>query len=245
MEDDRVWAVKQILFDYLKSPSLRHMRDPHSVGRLAQEIVKRLDRGNTIWRKWDSQRETLLKSATACWVPVEDLRDYLNGMPGPKLTTTDVAERLRLVEEAQYETPTDDLRASCRELYDLEKTEGTELPAIISRLKDHVTDGEVRLRTERQDQYKKMREEQRAAQEQRLLSGADCNWTQLRNSKNWYCRKNGRTYRVSPTKDNMWRLDRVAAAADEEPGGLIGKYRGRGDATKALADLAYKPEPKW
>jgi hypothetical protein len=38
-EDERVWAVKELLFDYVKSPSLRHIRDPYSVSRLAQEIV--------------------------------------------------------------------------------------------------------------------------------------------------------------------------------------------------------------
>jgi hypothetical protein len=47
----------------LKSPSPRHIRDPHSVIKLAQEIVRRIDRGNSIWRMWDGQREVLLKSA--------------------------------------------------------------------------------------------------------------------------------------------------------------------------------------
>lgn len=27
-EDERVWAIKDLLLDYVKSPSLRHMRDP-------------------------------------------------------------------------------------------------------------------------------------------------------------------------------------------------------------------------
>lgn len=101
-EDERVWAVKELLFDYVKSPSLRHIRDPHSLLRLAQEIVERIDRGNSIWRKWDGQREVLLNSALPCWIRVEDLRDFLNGMPGPTLTTTDVAQRLRAFEEEEY-----------------------------------------------------------------------------------------------------------------------------------------------
>jgi hypothetical protein len=54
-----------------------------------------------------------------------------------------------------------------------------------------------------------MRDEQRMAREQRLLSGADCVWTQLQKSQHWYCRANGRTYRLSPTKDKMWQLYRV------------------------------------
>ena len=78
-EDQRIWAVKQLLFDYVKSPSLRHIRDPHSLGKLALEIVRRIDRGNSIWKKWDGQREGLLNSAAGCWIPVEDLRDFLTG----------------------------------------------------------------------------------------------------------------------------------------------------------------------
>src|SRR5262245_20223635 len=98
-EDERVWAVKSLLFDYVKSPSLRHIRDPHSVVKLAREIVRSLDRSNSIWKKWDEQRELLAKSAVGCWVPVEDLRAFLNRMPGPPLTTTDVAQRIRAFEE--------------------------------------------------------------------------------------------------------------------------------------------------
>ena len=40
-----LWAVKELLFDYVKSPSLRHIRDPFSVTKLAHEIVRRVDRG--------------------------------------------------------------------------------------------------------------------------------------------------------------------------------------------------------
>lgn len=90
-EDERIWAVREILSDYVKSPSLRHIRDPHALSKLAREIVRCIDRSNDIWRKWDGQRELLLKSALGCWIPVEDLRAFLNRMPGPELTTTDVA----------------------------------------------------------------------------------------------------------------------------------------------------------
>jgi hypothetical protein len=80
-DDERVWAVKELLFDYIKSPSLRHIRDPHAVSRLAHEIVRLIDRGNSIWQKCDGQREVLLKSAVGCWIPIADLRDFLNRMP--------------------------------------------------------------------------------------------------------------------------------------------------------------------
>ena len=79
--------------------------------------------------------------------------------------------------------------------------------------------------------------------EQRFLSGADCKWTPLDRSKELYCRMNGRAYRLSPTPDKKWALHRIDNAEDE--GVSIGKYATRGDATKALKELAYKPEPRW
>lgn len=50
---------------------------------------------------------------------------------------------------------------------------------------------EERLRAERLETYEQQREQDRIAREERLLSGADCKWTQLRKSRHWYCRANG------------------------------------------------------
>jgi hypothetical protein len=244
-EDERVWAVRRLLFDYVKSPSLRHIRDPHSVSKLAQEIVRQTDRGNSIWTKWDAQREIVAKSAVGCWVPDVDLRDFLNRMPGPPLTTTDVAQRLRALEEEDYAHSVEELQPGCLALYEQEKADGTDLPAILGLLREYVLREEERLRIEQQERYQQLREQERTAQEQRLLSGADCKWTQLQKSLHWYCRTNGRTYRLSPTKDKMWHLHRVNSVSDDEKGALIGKYQRRGDATKVVAAAAYQPEPRW
>jgi hypothetical protein len=245
VDDERVWAVKELLFEYMKSPSLRHIRDPYSVSKLAQEIVRRIDRGNSVWRKWDGQREALLKSAVTCWIPVEDMRDFLNQMSGPRLTTTDVAQRLKTFEEEDHAYANDGLKAGCLALYEKEKGEGTELPAIIGLLRDHVEREEERLHTEQQERYQQSREQDRIAREQRLLSGADCTWTQLQKSAHWFCRANGRTYRLSPTKDKMWTLHRLNTVAEDEEGIVIGRYRQRADATKVIKEVAYKPEPRW
>jgi hypothetical protein len=102
MNDDRIWTVKELLFDYVKSPSLKHIRDPHSVSKLAQEIVRRLDRGNSIWQKWNGERELLLKPAVGCWIPIHALRAFLNRMPGSQLTETDVTQRLKAFEDEYY-----------------------------------------------------------------------------------------------------------------------------------------------
>jgi hypothetical protein len=189
-DDERVGKVKRLLFEYLKSPCLRRIRDPHSVSRLAQEIVRQNDRGNSIWTKWDGQREIVAKAAVGCWAPIEDLRDFLNGMQGPRLTMTDVAQRLKALEEESYTY----------------SNEGTDLAAILWLLREYVDNEGERLRRERQGRYERFREEERISREERLLSGADCKWTQLQNSSHWYCRMNGRTYRLSPTKDKAWNL---------------------------------------
>jgi hypothetical protein len=244
-EDERLWAVKELLSDYVKSPSLRHIRDPYSIARLAQDIVKRIDRGNSIWKKWDGQRELLLKSALPCWIPVDDLREFLNAMPGPPLTTTDVSQRLKAFEDEEYYSyPREELRPGCVEIYEKEKAEGTELPAIIQLLRQHVEQEEERTQVEQKQRYRQMRESERLAREQRLLSGADCKWTQLQKSTHWYCRINGRTYRLSPTNDKKWQLDRVRSVSDGDEGVLIGTYQRRGDATKVLSGLAYRPDMK-
>lgn len=248
LEDERVWAVKKLLFDYVKSPSLRHIRDPHSVSILARNIVGRIDRANAIWQKWDGQRDLLIKSAVGCWVPIEDLRDFLNMMPGPSLTRTDVAQRLRALEEEDtFRFPREELKAGCQALYEREKVDGTELPAIVGALQEFVEAEEVRLRREQQAEYRRRQEAEQTAKEQRLLSGADCKWTQIRKSQNWYCRSNGRTYRLTPTPEKRWRLDRVQSVSDdgEGEGEEVGTYRARGEATKVVAQVAYQPEPRW
>ena len=175
-EDERIWAVKGLLFYDVKSPSLRHIRDPHSITRLAQEIVRRIDRNNSIWGKWDGQRELLLKSAVGCWIPLEAMRDFLNRMPGPPLTMTDVAQRRKAVWEEEHDRyPNEQFQPGCLALFEREMADGTELPAIIELLRDHVDQEEKRIRIEQRESYQQYREQDRMSREQRLLSGADCN----------------------------------------------------------------------
>lgn len=101
-------------------------------------------------------------------------------MPGPQVTATDVSQRLRAFEDEEYFSyPKEEHRPGCLALYEKERADGTELPAIIGLLRDHVERQEERLRVEQEERYKRSREEDRMAREQRLLSGADCKWTQL------------------------------------------------------------------
>src|ERR1700690_2833320 len=117
MENGRIYAVATKLADYVKSPSLRHIRDPHSLHKLAKEIVQAVDRASSIWGKWEGPREELAKAAALCWIPTEDLQTYLNRLPGPVLTHTDVVQRLRAFHDEPYSTyPNEELKAGCRAL---------------------------------------------------------------------------------------------------------------------------------
>ena len=101
-QDPRIPAIQNLIEDFVKSPSLRHLKDPHSISRLARSIVRHISGSSSIWIKWTPQREQLVKSATECWVPVEDLRDHLNKMDGLALTSTDVEQRLKAFREEPY-----------------------------------------------------------------------------------------------------------------------------------------------
>ncbi len=242
MEDDRVYNVQKLIQEHLKSPSLRHIRDGYAVQKLAADIVRRLDRRGRLWEKWEGQREPLLKAAAATWIPIEDLRDQLNRMPGPRLTLTDVEERLRAFHDEPYTPlPSDALRESCRAIYEREKAEGTEMVAIVGALQAHVEREEERLRREFEENYRRRQEEARLELEQRFLSGADCKWTPINRSKEFYCRINGRSYRLVPLANKQWRLQRIASPEDKD-GTVIGTYGSRREATKTLEQVAFRPE---
>jgi len=240
-EDDAIYAVMSALLEHVKSPSLRHVRDPQMLQRLARDIVRRLYQRSLVWQKWEGEREPFLKAATYCWIPITDLRAFLNEMPGPPLTMTDVTERLRAFHEETFERyPNAELEVGCLALYAREKAEGTELPAIVGALRDFIEREEERLNHERQSAWKARAEAEKAALEQRYRSGADCKWTPIQGSASLYCRINGRSYRLSPAADKRWDLHRIVAVDDK--GVLVGRYAQRRDVTKALAQVAYQPE---
>lgn len=241
MDADRQYAVASLLFDYVKSPSLRHLRDPHSVHKLARDIVTAIDRASSVWKKWETQREEVAKAAASCWIPVEDLRAFLNSLPGPSLTKTDIEQRLRAIWEEPYTSyPNDALKDGCQALYHSEKEQGTEMRAIIGALQEHIEREDDRLRRERDENYRRWKETERVKLEQRFLSGADCGWTRIDKSEAFYCRRNGRTFRIVQGKDKRWTLSRVKETDDS--GELLDIYQGRGDANKALKTIAYANE---
>ncbi|WP_245483798.1 hypothetical protein [Rhizobium ruizarguesonis] len=174
---------------------------------------------------------------------MESLKEYLNLLPGPKLTSTDVAQRMKAIEEEPYTSyPNEELREGCLAIFNEEAELGTELSAIIGRIADYVQEEEERERLEREERYKRARVAEQDAAEARLLSGADCKWTQFRGAPHFYCRTNGRTFRLSPTADKKWELFRVDRPSPDDNGEYIGRYIGRGNATKVVAEMAFQPD---
>jgi hypothetical protein len=66
-DHERIQAVRRLLYDYVQSPSLRHLRDPRSIDGLTQRIIQVVHREPTVWRKWEGEREALLRAAADCW----------------------------------------------------------------------------------------------------------------------------------------------------------------------------------
>jgi hypothetical protein len=242
--DQRTATVHSLLADYVRSPSLRHIREPRSLAKLALEIVTKLDHDSAVWRKWQGTRDAVLSSALDCWIPNGDMLEFLNSLPGPPLTMTDLEQRMRDLIEVEYvSSPEPALQAECLDIYRDEKTAGTEMPAIIGRLSEYVGSQWQRLQDERRLAEANRREAARIAREKRLLSYGDCPWTQIKGSRFLYCRKNGRVFQLQPNSDKSWNMYRVAAVDDNESGEMIGRYRSRADANKVVAKAAYEPEP--
>lgn len=86
-------------------------------------------------RKWQGKRGALLRAAAAYWIPIENLRRLLNSLRGPKLTVTDIAQRL----ERSTCSPMAVVRASgygwaALSFTSAKSPEGTEVPAVIGAL---------------------------------------------------------------------------------------------------------------
>lgn len=244
-EDERLWEIKRQLHSFAKSPSLRHVRDPYFLDKLARDILKAVDRNIGPWQKWEGSREVVLKSAAYTSIPVEDLRDYLNELPGQKLTATDVAQRLRAIHEDSHTPyPDEALANACLEIYHRERELGTEMIAIIGLLEEYVEEERHRRYRESEQQRREEIAVEKTLARERLLSGADCRWTQLDEPNLFFCRTNGRLYSLKKNSDKRWVLSRIKYASDQK-GQIIGVYAGKGEPTKVVKVVAYQNEPRW
>jgi hypothetical protein len=123
---------------------------------------------------------------------------FQNRLPGPTLTHTDVAQRLRAFwEEPWAAYPNEDLKTGCLALYEIENARGTELAAIVGALLEYIELEEDRARRERDETYRRSREVERVRLEEKFLSGLDSGWTPVQGSVDLYCRRNGRAFRIA------------------------------------------------
>lgn len=240
----RPLIVYRLLLDYVKSPSLTHIRSAHGLEKLSVDIVKDLDRSAGLFQKWDGLREEFLQTALDCWLPIPDLLEYLNGLPGPPLTRTDLVQRMRyMIEEEYISTPEPLIREECEAIYAEEKAAGTEFPAIAWRISEHIGQQSARIRELHRQAEAAKRDEARLAREAKLLSHADCPWTQIKGSRCTYIRKSGRLFRLTTNSDNSFTLHQVDEVRDDLPGDYIGRYRTRGEASNTVSKILSEPEP--
>ena len=98
-DDERAARIRALLWDHAH-PTLRRM-ERDRIGQLAEQILRvTIDRG--LWSKWEQNREELAERAACVWVPFDDLQGALNTLPGPKLTSVDVEQRIREIREKPY-----------------------------------------------------------------------------------------------------------------------------------------------
>lgn len=239
MSDDfRIRIVRDALDKHVASPSIDHIRDAHMLDRLAAEIVAELFRGHPIWRKWDLTRETFLRQAIPCWIPIPDLTEFLNGIEGPILTTTDVQSRMDTMCEDRFETyPSAAKKDFCLAIYNEEKVRGTELAAIVQLIAERSAQEDIRDYEERRERRRRDLAEAAAEIEAQFISGADCKWTPLASHEGLYCRVNGRAFRLAKDAQKKFLLHRIDQPSD--PGMLVGRYGSRSDANRILGEVAY------
>lgn len=134
--DDRIDTIRRLINKHNKSPSLRQIRDPFAIYKLASDIVRSLNRSSAIWQKWEGAREQLARAVLPCWIAIECLLEELNRLAGDSLTKTDVEQRLLAIIKEPYEIYlNDELREGCRALYEQEKAMETEMATTIGHLR--------------------------------------------------------------------------------------------------------------
>ena len=131
-EDERAHQIRSLLWDHVH-PTLRSM-DRERIAKLAEQVLRIAAAHRELWAKWGADRNEIAERAANLWVPLDDLRDALNGLPGPALTKVDVEQRIREVREKQYGSyPKTEMEAEALAAFAEEKARGTESPLIATR----------------------------------------------------------------------------------------------------------------
>jgi hypothetical protein len=241
--DEREAHIRALLWRHAH-PTLRKM-DRDEISKLTEDILQ-IATSSGLWSKWTPDRETIATRVADLWVPMEDLREALNALPGPKLTKVDVEQRIRDIREMPYSSgyPKAELEAESYAVFAAEKERGTEFIAILGYLEDWHLGSQERLRQKAEKERRERIAQERQIAETRLRNGADCPWTPATDVIDLHSRKNGRLYRLRSLQNvgkqqpafEVLRVDSI----DSKRGRLVGRYRTRGDATKAVESVAWQ-----
>ena len=248
-EDERLHEIVLLLYQYSARPPLKFPTDAE-IPKLARRILDKVDGPTSLWTKWGKDREEIAKRSADVWVPLGDLREALNKLPGERLTPTDVEQRIQALrhEHGGYmRGPGEELKEGSFAAYAEEKAKGTEFIAILGYLEEWTWGAEERLRQKQDAERRQRIEQDKRNAEARLRSGADCPWTAVSDLAGVYCQKNARLFRLkaldrgeSPLAPKFEALE--VKSFEDKRGVSIGRYRTRSDASKAVLEVAYKPE---
>lgn len=243
--DERAYEIRNLLWEHAH-PALRGM-DRERIAQLAEQIM-RIATDRRLWTKWSGDRETLAERAAEIWIPMEDLREALNALPGPQLTEVDVEQRIREFREKPYSGsyPRSEVEAEAFAVFSAEKARGTEFIAILGYMEDWYWGAQERLRQKAEKERRERIAEDKRRAEARLRNGADCPWTAAEGIPDLHCCKNGRLYRLHPLKPagkyepafEVLRIDYL----DAKRGRSVGRYRTRSEASTAVAKVAYQED---
>jgi hypothetical protein len=180
---------------------------------VAQRIIRELDRRTST--KWNEPRVALLKSAQECWIPHDELLNWLNALAGESLTVTDLGARMADMSPGPYSyrfaDGEPDNRADCIRVYHREKSAGTAIDAMLQTIHDEVVwpNKEKACEQASQNRLENLR--------QVVASGKDCGFFKgLDDARklDWHGRRGGQLYRLSRS-GAVYELFAVDALGDE------------------------------
>jgi hypothetical protein len=224
-EQERRWAVERLLRDVGKASRIEWMRE-----QLVKQIMDVFR--DEAWEKWTRARTDLVEQSCALWIPIADLAEVLNRMPGPHLTLTDVNERRLAMDDVGSDE--DWSRERLQAAYAEERTQGTEMRAILGRLSRLYGEILAAHWQEERAAQQRQKEAQHQAAEARVLSGADFQWRNTQGGR--YCRRGGVLFRLERV-ESILRLY-ANAKLGERGGELVGSYKDQSAANRAVLQVS-------
>lgn len=215
-DDRRIEIVAKILADkYYQA----HFNAPHSMARI---ILAALDE-RALVAKWEGARQKFLEEhdVSECWIPQQDVVDYLNKLPGKPVTVADL--RAFLVEVYEYHNkPDHDDQVDCLRVYSREKEAGTDLSGIVKAIQDEVLTPAYEKEAEEHEREKQARDEALVESGSefgfinRFTTGLETPVGKYGyRAKDWYGRFGGQLYRLVHVGNKQYRLLSIKKLGDE------------------------------